>query len=51
MRTVMNDLHGPAAWPTWFIGRSESPYSAALDPNGRTGLTIAATVSGIQASE
>jgi hypothetical protein len=30
---------------------TESAFSAALDPNGGTELTIAATVSGIPASE
>jgi hypothetical protein len=31
--------------------RPESAIGAALDPNGTTELTIASTVSGIQASE
>ena len=26
----MNDLRGPAAWPTWFIGRSESAFGSGL---------------------
>jgi len=26
----MNDLRGPASWPIWFVGRSES--AICLDP-------------------
>lgn len=33
------------------ISRAESAFSAALDPNGTTDATSAATVNGIQASE
>jgi len=33
------------------VGRADSAFSAALDPNGTTELTIAATVNDIQADE